>query len=57
MMQSLSWLDIVREEKGRINHLEDAVVENDHDKAGDVEGAQGGPDDEVRVIESTYQRF
>ena len=41
----------------RIDNLKDAVVENDHDKTGDVEGAQGGPDDEVRVVESTNQRF
>ena len=43
--------------KRKKKHLKDAVVENDHDKAGDVEGAQGGPDDKIRVKESTWQRF
>ena len=32
-------------------YLEYPVVESDHDEAGDVEGAQAGPDDEVRVVE------
>ena len=34
-------------------HLEYLCVENNHDKAGDVEGAKGGVDDEVWVVKST----
>ena len=30
---------------------EDPGVEDDHDEAGDVEAAEGGVDDEVRVVE------
>ena len=32
-------------------HLEYPGVEHYHHQAGDVEGAQAGPDDEVRVVE------
>ncbi len=35
----------------RMTHCEYPGVQVDHDDAGDVEGAQGGPDDEVRVVE------
>ena len=38
-------------------NLEYSVVEDDHDKARDVEGAQGGPNDEVRVVECTDERL
>jgi hypothetical protein len=32
-------------------YLEDVVVEENHDDAGDIEGGQGGVDDEVAVVE------
>jgi len=32
-------------------HLEDVVVEENHDDAGDIEGGQGGIYDEVAVVE------
>jgi hypothetical protein len=32
-------------------HLEDVVVEENHDDAGDVERGEGGIDDEVAVVE------
>ena len=38
-------------------NLEDVVVKGHHDKAGDVEGAQGGADDEVRIVKSTNERL
>ena len=34
--------------------LEYPGVEDYHDEAGDVEGAETGPDDEVRVIKRAY---
>ena len=37
--------------------LEYPVVECHHDKTGDVERSQGGPDDKVRVVKSTNTRF
>ena len=36
-----------------VGHLEYAGVEDDHDETGDVEGAEGGVDDELRVVETT----
>ena len=39
--------------EGIIAHLEYLCVENNHDKAGDVEGAKGGVDDEVWVVKCT----
>ena len=38
-------------------YFEYPVVERDHDEAGDVEGAQTGPDDEVRVVEGADDLF
>ena len=38
-------------------YLEYPVVERDHDEAGDVEGAERGVNDEVRVIEGTDERL
>jgi len=34
-------------------HLEDVVVEENHDDAGDIERGQGGIYDEVAVVEET----
>ena len=39
--------------QGIIAHLEYLCVKDNHDKAGDVEGAKGGVDDEVRVVKCT----
>ena len=36
-----------------VGHLEYAGVEDDHDETGDVEGTEGGVDDELRVVETT----
>ena len=38
-------------------HLEYPGVEHYHHQAGDVEGAQAGPDDEVRVVEGADDGF
>ena len=38
-------------------YLENPVVERDHHQAGDVEGAEAGPDDEVRVVEGADDLF
>ena len=38
-------------------YLENPVVERDHHQAGDVEGAEAGPDDEVRVVEGADERL
>ena len=37
--------------------LEYPGVEDDHDEAGDVEGAKAGPDDKVRVVEGADERL
>ena len=36
-------------------HLEYPGVEHYHHQAGDVEGAQAGPDDEVGVVEGAHE--
>ena len=37
--------------------LEYPVVKRHHDKTGDVERSQRGPDDKVRVVKSADTRF
>ena len=39
------------------SYLEYSGVEDYHDQAGDVEGAEGGVDDEVRVVEGADDGF
>ena len=36
-----------------VDHLEYAGVEDDHDETGDVEGTEGGVDDELGIVETT----
>ena len=40
-------------ESGQVDYLKYAGVEDDHDKTGDVEGAEGGVDDELWVVKPT----
>ena len=38
-------------------YLENLKIENNHDDAGDVEGAEGGIDDELWVVKPTEVVF
>ena len=40
-----------------MSYLKNPRVENDHNDAGNVEGAEGRVDDEVGVVEGTHKRF
>ena len=40
-----------------VEYLEYPEVEDDHDQAGDVEGPDTGPNDEVRIVEGADERL